>query len=71
MDGMGWMDGWMDGWLSLYDGLLRAPTVLIINISHIVGSWGLPWIVKLSVFKLGNKQMLTVQPNFDNQLKYF
>ena len=27
MDGMGW-DG-MDGWLSLYDGLLRAPTVLI------------------------------------------
>ena len=27
MDGMGWM-GWM-GWLSLYDGLLRAPTVLI------------------------------------------
>ena len=21
--------GWMDGWLSLYDGLLRAPTVLI------------------------------------------
>ena len=30
----GWMDGWdgwMDGmgWLSLYDGLLRAPTVLI------------------------------------------
>ena len=29
---MGWM-GWMDGmgWLSLYDGLLRAPTVLIID----------------------------------------
>ena len=25
------MDGWdgLDGWLSLYDGLLRAPTVLI------------------------------------------
>lgn len=25
------MDGWMGwvGWLSLYDGLLRAPTVLI------------------------------------------
>ena len=30
MDGLdGWMDGWV-GWLSLYDGLLRAPTVLII-----------------------------------------
>ena len=27
MDGM----GWMDGWLSLNDGLLRAPTVLIIR----------------------------------------
>ena len=30
----GWMDGWVGldgwmGWLSLYDGLLRAPTVLI------------------------------------------
>ena len=31
MGWMGWMvglDGWV-GWLSLYDGLLRAPTVLI------------------------------------------
>ena len=26
------MDGWM-GWLSLYDGLLRAPTVLIIMVN--------------------------------------
>jgi len=35
MDGWDGWDGWMDGmdgwmgWLSLYDGLLRAPTVLI------------------------------------------
>ena len=25
----GWMDGWMEGRLSSFDGLLRAPTVLI------------------------------------------
>ena len=30
MDGMGW-DGW-DGRLSPFDGMLRAPTVLIISL---------------------------------------
>ena len=28
MDGLDGLVGWV-GWLSLYDGLLRAPTVLI------------------------------------------
>ena len=34
--GMGWM-GWM-GWLSPFDGLLRAPTVLITKIVMNSGS---------------------------------
>ena len=54
ISGMGWM-GWMDGRLSPFDGLLRAPTVLITR-QRRMWHWDWDWSPESSML---NQNMLT------------